>query len=58
MAIAPIQGALRRSALLHISLGLGSGLVGGYSFWYLHHLRNVRIRDEWYAQQREAQAQA
>ncbi|TNY22700.1 cytochrome-c oxidase subunit VIIa [Rhodotorula diobovata] len=56
MAIAPIQGSLRRSALLHISAGLGSGLLGGYAFWHLHHLRNVRIRDEWYNKQREAQA--
>ncbi|BGP48010.1 Cytochrome c oxidase subunit 7A [Rhodotorula kratochvilovae] len=55
MAIAPIQGALRRSALTNITLGLASGLAGGYTFWNLHHVRNVRIRDEWYMQQKELQ---
>ncbi|GJN89230.1 hypothetical protein Rhopal_002209-T1 [Rhodotorula paludigena] len=51
MAIAPIQGALRRSALLHVGIGISSGLLGGYTFWYGHHMRNVRIRDQWYLDQ-------
>lgn len=57
MAIAPIQGMLRRSVaslshssvtfpnsnsllssrqiLFNISIGIGSGLVGGYTFWFV-----------------------
>ncbi|KAI5479194.1 hypothetical protein MNV49_004055 [Pseudohyphozyma bogoriensis] len=34
MPIAPIQGQLRRSAIKHISIGIASGIAGGYGFWY------------------------
>ncbi|GAA5836183.1 hypothetical protein JCM3766R1_001988 [Sporobolomyces carnicolor] len=80
MAIAPIQGMLRRSVaslshssvtfpnhnsllssrqiLFNISIGTGSGLVGGYTFWYGFHEKNVKIRDAYYlslAEQKRAE---
>ncbi|KAL7340295.1 hypothetical protein BJY59DRAFT_187529 [Rhodotorula toruloides] len=38
MAIAPIHGMLRRSAIKHVTLGISSGLAGGYIFWYGWHI--------------------
>ncbi|GAA5972320.1 hypothetical protein JCM21900_001787, partial [Sporobolomyces salmonicolor] len=40
MAIAPIQGTLRKGAITHISTALGGGLVCAYWFWYGHHIAN------------------
>ncbi|CDR46851.1 RHTO0S13e02542g1_1 [Rhodotorula toruloides] len=42
---------LRRSAIKHVTLGISSGLAGGYIFWYGWHIPQVRRRDEWYLEQ-------
>ncbi|POY71776.1 hypothetical protein BMF94_5137 [Rhodotorula taiwanensis] len=57
-AIAPIRGALRRSALTHITLGISCGLAGGFAFWYGHHVPKVGARDAWYMEQEQKKAQA
>jgi len=55
-AIKPIVGQLRRSLILDLSLGLGFGMVAGYSFWYGYHVPTVRKRDAYYAKLEEQRA--
>ncbi|KAL5531345.1 hypothetical protein ACEPAG_4222 [Sanghuangporus baumii] len=38
MPIAPITGTLRKSFFTTLSLALGLGTAGGYTFWYAVHL--------------------
>ncbi|TNY22701.1 hypothetical protein DMC30DRAFT_391502 [Rhodotorula diobovata] len=58
MAIAPIQGALRKHLLTNLSIGIGGGLVAGYSYWQLVHLPLVRKRDNWYLEQAKLKAES
>ncbi|KPV75464.1 uncharacterized protein RHOBADRAFT_65017 [Rhodotorula graminis WP1] len=57
-AIAPIQGALRKHLLTNLSIGIGGGLVAGYSYWQLVHLPLVRNRDNWYLEQAKLKAES
>ncbi|BGP48011.1 Cytochrome c oxidase subunit 7A [Rhodotorula kratochvilovae] len=56
MAIAPISGALRKHLLTHLSVGIGGGLVAGYTYWQLVHMPVVTKRDAWYLEQAKAKA--
>ncbi|KAI8452633.1 hypothetical protein BY996DRAFT_7211839 [Phakopsora pachyrhizi] len=49
MAIAPITGKLKKRLFLDLSIGLGLGTAGAYSWWYGYHVPKMRHQESIYA---------
>ncbi|OBA16173.1 uncharacterized protein OGAPODRAFT_93189 [Ogataea polymorpha] len=50
MAIAPIQGFMKRRIITDISIGIGSGLFFGSLWWWGYHKPAVAKREAYYAE--------
>lgn len=58
MPIKPIEGMLRRTLVLDLSIAGGLGTTFGYLWWYGFHLPRVRARDQFYAKLEDDRAKA
>ncbi|KAL5492533.1 COX9 [Sanghuangporus weigelae] len=58
MPIAPITGTLRKSFFTTLSLALGLGTAGAYTFWYAVHLPHVKKQEEYYLKLEKQRAES